>query len=115
MKHITFLVFALSLCAVPIWEETSLTDYNHSASAIQSYSGIFSYTAFSPVYIEADGFVMRADSGSLKHDIEINVSKLPYKSGTLMPSNMENVCHLSDGVRLLPNGQHFSDSVPALI
>lgn len=74
MKHITYIVvFALSLCSVPIWEETSLTDYNRSASVIQPYSGIFSYTAFSSVYIEADGFVMRADSGSLKHDIEINV------------------------------------------
>ena len=28
-----------------------------------------------------------------------------------MHSNMENVCLLSDGVRLLPNGEHFSEDV----
>ena len=32
-----------------------------------------------------------------------------------MHSNMENVCLLSDGVSLLPNGVHFSESNPASI
>lgn len=42
MKHITYIVvFALSLCAVPIWEETSMSDdARSSASDIQPYSGI---------------------------------------------------------------------------
>ena len=56
-----------------------------------------------------------ADSGSLQHDIAIQLSVIPRKGGTLMPSNMENVSRMGDGMRLLPNGQHFSDSVPALL
>ena len=32
-----------------------------------------------------------------------------------MHSNMENVCLLSEGGRLLPNGVHFSEDTPALI
>lgn len=37
-----------------------------------------------------------ADSGSLQHDIAIQLSVIPRKGGTLMPANMENVCWLSD-------------------
>ena len=75
----------------------------------------FSYTASQPVGIQADGFSLTADSGSLLHGVDIQVSILPYKSGMRMHSNMENVCLLSDGVRLLPNGEHFSEDAPALV
>ena len=116
MKHIAFVVFALSLCAVPIWAGTSMSDdARSSASNIQTFSENYFYAASSPVDIQLPGFTLIADSGSLKYEIEINVSKLPYKDGTAMQSNMENVSWMGDGMRLLPNGEHFSDSAPALI
>ena len=113
MKHylhtLLLLIFFSSLYA-----EDRNEDITRSASAILPYSGTFSFSALSPIHIETDGFTLTADSGSLKYDIEINVSKLPYR-GTTLRSNMENVSGTGDGVRLLPNGEHFSDSIPALI
>lgn len=107
MKHFFYIVvFALSLCSVPLCAETSMSDGARSASVILPFSESYSYSEFSPVYIQLPGFSLTGDSGSLMHSLDINVTKLPYKGGTLMPSNMENVCRLSDGVRLLPNGQH---------
>lgn len=83
MKHIAFVVFALSLCAVPIWAGTSMSDdARSSASNIQTFSENYFYAASSPVDIQLPGFTLIADSGSLKYEIEINVSKLPYKDGT---------------------------------
>ena len=90
-------------------------DARSSASDIRPFSGNYSYAASSPVDIQLPDFSLAADSGSLIHPLDIVITKLPYKGGTAMQSNMENVSRMGDGMRLLPNGQHFSDSVPALI
>ena len=79
-------------------------------SSLRPYSGIFSYTALSPVRIETEGFALKTDSGSLKYDIDIRVTKLPYKGGTAMRSSMVNISAHGDGIRLLPNGEHFSEA-----
>ena len=117
MKHITYIVvFALSLCSVPLCAETSMSDdARSSASDILPFSESYSHSASSPVNIQLPGFSLTADSGSLQHDIAIQLSVIPRKGVTLMPSNMENVCWLSDGVQLLPGGVHFSEDNPALI
>ena len=79
-------------------------------SSLRPYSGIFSYTALSPVRIETEGFALKTDSCSLKYDIDIRVTKLPYKGGTAMRSSMVNISAHGDGIRLLPNGEHFSEA-----
>ena len=107
------------LCAfiLPLYAQTATNDVEADIAnknvklIVESYS----YAAFSPVNIFTEGLSLTADSGSLKHDISINLTKIPHKGGYVMPSNMENVCWMSEGVRLLPNGEHFSDTAPALI
>lgn len=107
------------LCAfiLPLYAQTATNDVETDIAnknvklIVESYS----YAAFSPVNIFTEGLSLTADSGSLKHDISINLTKIPHKGGYVMPSNMENVCWMSEGVRLLPNGEHFSDTAPALI
>ncbi len=116
MKRFTHIaLLALTLMAAPVTAETSVPADARSVSSLRPYSGIFSYTALSPVRIETEGFALKTDSGSLKYDIDIRVTKLPYKGGTAMRSNMVNVSAHSDGIRLLPNGEHFSEASPALI
>ena len=108
-------ILLLSISLSPLHaEKTSDIMPNSEKRYVQPYSREFSYTALSPVNIETESFSLLADSGSLQHDLAIQLSVISYKGGTLMPSNMENVCRLSDGVRLLPNGKHFADSIPAL-
>ena len=108
---LVLLIICLSLYA------EILPDHGIDKNCLQvnPYSGLFSCKESSPLDIQLPGFSLRADSGSLQHGVDIQVSMLPYKSGMRMHSNMENVCLLSDGVRLLPHGEHFSDSAPALI
>ena len=48
-----------------------------------------------PVDIQLPNFSLTADSGSLLHGVDIQVSMLPYRSGMMMQSNMENVCLMS--------------------
>ena len=117
MRRFTYIVlFVFTLIATPVPAETSVSaDGCHAVSAITPYSGTFSYQAAEPVNIAFDGFLLVADSGSLKYSLEIQASKLPHKGGYPMRSNMANVSAHCDGIRLLPNGEHFSDSKPALI
>ena len=107
------------LCALipPLYAQTATNDVEADIANknIKPIVETYSYTAFSPVNIFTEGLSLTADSGSLKHDISINLTKIPHKGGYVMPSNMENVCWMSEGVRLLPNGEHFADTVPALI
>ncbi len=77
--------------SVPLCAETSMSDDARSASVIQSFSGNYSYAASSPVDIQLPDFSLAADSGSLIHPLNIVITKLPYKGGTAMQSNMENV------------------------
>ena len=113
--HILFLLTILN--SVYIQAETLRNgDYSSDGSLdIQPLSAIYSYAERSPVSIHIPGFSLVADTASLTHGIDIHVVKLPYRSVSSMPSNMENVCTLSDGIRLLPNGEHFSESQPALL
>ena len=118
MQHTKLQTFFLALMGIiPIFAETTDQRDSHfgQSSDIQPLSKVYSYTEGSPVTIQLPFFSLIADSGSLKHSIDINVAKLSYGKSTPLPSNMENVSLSCDGVRLLPNGVHFSDSAPALI
>ena len=101
-------ILLLGMSTFPLHAET-MSDATASTDnrSIQPYSAAFDYHASAPINIQTESFSLLADSGSLQHDLAIQLSVISYKGGTLMPSNMENVCRLSDGVRLLPNGKHF--------
>ena len=109
-------ILLLGMSMFPLHAETvsdvTASTYNRS---IQPYSDSVNYQTYQTVHIQTESFSLFADSGSLQHDIAIQLSVIPRKAGTLMPSNMENVCWLSDGVQLLPGGAHFSEDNPALI
>ena len=103
MRHslhlFTFLIVMMSLT---LHAETILDHHVDNSQLVNPYEGSFSYEASSPVDVQLPNFSLTADSGSLVHGMDIQVSMLPYKSGMMLQSNMENVCLLSDGVRLLP-------------
>lgn len=108
MKFIySVLVLFLGLLPFSLHAETAIKVINRDVH--------FSYTASQPVGIQADGFSLTADSGSLIHDLDIRMAFIPNKGGTPLPSNMENVTGICEGVSLLPNGVHFSESNPASI
>ena len=107
---LTIVMTSLTLHAENLSEQVA-----DNSRSVNPYEGSFSYEASSPVDIQLPNFSLTADSGSLLHGVDIQVSMLPYRSGMMLQSNMENVCLLSDGVRLLPNGEHFSEDTPALI
>ena len=115
------LVLFLGLCLVPLCADTIKSivsgDANDNAGdkQVKTYSDNFPYQASTPINIHADGFSLVADSGSLLHDLDISVAFIPYKGGTPLPSDMENVTGVCEGVRLLPNGEHFSEDNPARI
>ena len=109
------LVLILSMALASSYAENLSEQVADNSRLVNPYEGSFSYEASSPVDIQLPNFSLTADSGSLLHGVDIQVSILPYKSGMRMHSNMENVCLLSDGVRLLPNGEHFSEDAPALV
>ena len=117
MKLSTHILFSvLALWAMPLLAETPISEDNYSAAQdMLPFSKSYSYTAYAPVNIQLPGFSLMADSGSLKHSLDIVVTRLPHKAGVAMPSNMDNVSGAGDGIQLLPNGVHFSDSAPALI
>ena len=95
MKFIySVLVLFLGLLPFSLHAETAMKVINRDAH--------FSYTASQPVGIQADGFSLTADSGSLIHDLDIRMAFIPNKGGTPLPSNMENVTGICEGVRLLP-------------
>ena len=108
------LVLILSMALASSYAENLSDQVVDNNRSVNPYEGSFSYDASSPVDIQLPNFSLTADSGSLLHGVDIQVSILPYKSD-MMHSNMENVCLLSDGVRLLPNGEHFSEDAPALV
>ena len=91
------LVLFLGLCLVPLCADTiksivSGDAYDNAGDKqVKTYSDNFPYQASTPINIHADGFSLVADSGSLLHDLDINVAFIPYKGGTPLPSDMENV------------------------
>ena len=111
---VSVLIFS-TMAIAPSYAENLSEQVADNSRSVNPYEGSFSYEASSPVDIQLPNFSLTADSGSLVHGVDIQVSMLPYKSGMMMQSNMENVCLLSDGVRLLPNGEHFSEDAPALV
>ncbi|MBQ8938900.1 MAG: hypothetical protein IJ047_01580 [Paludibacteraceae bacterium] len=116
MKRLNYLLALILLMgSLTLHAETISEQVVDNSRLVNPYEGNFSFEAFAPVDIQLPSFSLAADSGSLLHGVDIQVSILPYKSGMRMHSNMENVCLLSDGVRLLPNGEHFSKDTPALI
>ena len=109
------LVLFLGLCLIPlcagaIKSIVSGDADNAGDKKVKTYSNNFPYQASTPINIHADGFSLVADSGSLLHDLDISVAFIPYKGGTPLPSDMENVTGVCEGVRLLPNGEHFSET-----
>ena len=86
----------LSMALASSYAETMPDRHVDNSRLVNPYDGIFSYEAFAPVDIQLPNFSLTADSGSLLHGADIQVSILPYKSGMRMHSNMENVCLLSE-------------------
>ena len=115
----SILTIPLLLCAalLPLNAQVVTDDTGTDAGnwEVKPYSATFRYRVFSPVSIITEHFSLVSDSGSLKHDLSITLSMIPHREGNTMPSDMENVSLLSDGVRVLPNGEHFSKDRPALI
>ena len=116
----SFLILLQMLCLSSLLcpyarSTTNDIDADIVAGNLKPYAETFSYKAYSPVCIQAEGLALTADSGSLKYDLSISLTPIPYKSGYVMPSDMENVSLLNDGVRLLPGGEHFADTAPAVI
>jgi len=61
-----------------------------------------------------NSFALRADSGSLVHDLSVSFALLPHGGEHRMPSYMVNVTgDNAEAFRLLPNGVHFTE--PATI
>ena len=82
---------------------------------ISAHHAAYSFKQHLPILIETECFALAADSGSLQHDLTIHTAALPYTKTTSMPSNMENVTGGGNGIRFLPNGEHFAAAIPARI
>ena len=89
------LVFMLSMALASSYAETISEQVADNSRLVNPYERSFSYEASSPVDIQLPNFSLTADSGSLLHGVDIQVSMLPYRSGMMMQSNMENVCLMS--------------------
>ena len=100
-RLIYLLALTIGMTSLTLHAENLSEQVAGNSRSVNPYEGSFSYEASSPVDIQLPNFSLTADSGSLLHGVDIQVSILPYKSD-MMHSNMENVCLLSDGVRLLP-------------
>ena len=104
MQHTKLQTFFLALMGIiPIFAETTNQRDSHfrQSSDIQPLSIVYSFAEDSPVDIQLPGFSITADSGSLKHSLDIVVTKLPHKAGVAMPSNMDNVSGAGDGINTL--------------
>ena len=116
MKPQLITSFLMLLFAFSLQAETITDDFTERTSrSIQPFSATYSYQTEEPIHIETEGCLFWADSGSLIHNLDISMMHVPYKEGHAMSLNMSNVTALYDGIRLLPNGQHFSNDNPARI
>ncbi len=93
---VSFLIFSTMAIAPSYAENLSEQVVADNSRLVNPYEGSFSYEASSPVDIQLPNFSLTADSGSLLHGMDIQVSMLPYRSGMMLQSNMENVCLLSE-------------------
>ena len=92
----------LMMALVPSYAENLSDQVADNSRSVNPYEGSFSYEASSPVDIQLPNFSLTADSGSLIHDLDIRMAFIPNKGGTPLPSNMENVTGICEGVSLLP-------------
>ena len=96
MKYLNYiLALLLFIICLSLRAETISEQVADNSRSVNPYEGSFSYEASSPVDIQLPNFSLTADSGSLLHGADIQVSMLPYRSGMMMQSNMENVCRMS--------------------
>ena len=117
-KYLCYILLQiLCICLLPIKGQSNNAEVVEcNKTNTPSYTSSFTYQAFSPIDIQAKDFSLTVDSGSLKHDITIKVTQLTKPDGCdAMPFGMENVGAQGSILRLLPNGEHFSDTNPALI
>ena len=71
------LVFMMSMALVPSYAENLSEQVADNNRSVNPYEGSFSYDASSPVDIQLPNFSLTADSGSLLHGVDIQVSMLP--------------------------------------
>ena len=72
MKHsLSSIIFLFCIGLLPLCAETS--------------TRVYTYKAFSPVWIHTDDVALETDSGSLKHDLSINLNYIPYQGGYELP------------------------------
>ena len=72
------LVFMMSMALVPSYAENLSEQVADNNRSVNPYEGSFSYDASSPVDIQLPNFSLTADSGSLLHGVDIQVSMLPF-------------------------------------
>ena len=77
------LVFMMSMALVPSYAENLSEQVADNNRSVNPYEGSFSYDASSPVDIQLPNFSLTADSGSLLHGVDIQVSMLPYNGECL--------------------------------
>ena len=114
-RLIYLLALTIGMTSLTLHAENLSDQVADNNRSVNPYEGSFSYEASSPVDIQLPNFSLTADSGSLIHDLDIRMAFIPNKGGTPLPSNLENVTGICEGVSLLPNGVHFSESNPASI
>ena len=116
MKPQLITSFLMLLFAFSLQAETKVDDYAEMTQRnILPFSGTYFFPTGKPVLLETDGLSLLADSGSLMHNLDIRMKHISYKEGHAMSLNMSNVTDRCDGVRLLPDGEHFSEKNPARI
>lgn len=118
--HMSLPVLALLLImntpiATAASADTPSDDQTVIPSDILPVEAEYVYRVSEPVDVQSGCYRITADSGSLLHDLTLHAISLPLQSGFTMHSSMRNVTADGDGVRLLPNGIHFSEDHPARI
>ena len=91
-SFLTSVLLLLSTFLFPIYSETK-SDSSAGAGQLSDiyYPTIFSYKAWSPIQINANGVTLETDSGSLKHDIAISLTHLPRNSEYELPPEFQTI------------------------
>ena len=76
-----FLLWVMS----PLYMLAANNNMDGSDKQQQPQTEEFSFKASSRVDIQAEGFSLSAEKGSLKHAMKISVTTLPYKNSLKMP------------------------------
>ena len=106
----------LSVCPVVLSAPVTPADEgNAPVSSVKPEAIAVTCRAGEPVDVRLGCFSLSADSGSLLHDMDMHATVLPLGECAVLRSEMNNVTAGGEGVRLLPNGTHFSENSPARI